>query len=318
MFDDSGVVVEDLIGVRFRAPGAWHAFYGEQILCGVGNSVQRAAIVAIVNFFLRGLGLRQGNFRSQASVGVVTRAELFAAVEKILRQVHRRKLLRLDAFRKFRDGQESQFFRGHRCPQGFAGASGVFPTRVFSSGFFSRSSSGLRYRPGPSPFSSAWARKRSSGGCARAQSLRRSVFCASEKRLPYWLRMVWTRASTSAWPSGESLGMSPACGGWAGGAAGMAWAAGMASAVAGAMDAAAEAMAARRANSRREIRPGLPEPGLRVSSIKISVCVVRRSKRLPAAGSEEATESGVERQHLGRNGVGKEATLEPQDRRRLH
>src|SRR5258707_7532926 len=79
------------------------------------------------------------------------------------------------------------------------------------------------------------------------------------------------RASTSAWPSGESLGMSAACGGWAGGAAGMAWAAGVASAVTGATDAAAEAMAARRANSRREIRLGLVELGLEVSSIKSSV-----------------------------------------------
>src|SRR6266436_2683354 len=276
MFDDGGVVTENLRGVGFRAPRAWQAFYGEEIFCGVGNSVQRATIVAIVNFFFGGLGLGQGDFRSQASVGVVAGTELCAAVEKILRQLHRRKLFRFDALREFRDGQESQFFRGHRCPQGCVSASGVFPTRVFSSGFFSRSSSGLRYRPGPSPFSRAWARKRSSGGCARAQSLRRSVFCASEKRLPYWLRMVWTRASTSAWPSGESLGMSPACGGWAGGAAGMAWAAGMASAVAGAMDAAAEAMAARRANSRREIRPDLAEPGLGVSSIEISVCVRRR------------------------------------------
>src|SRR5712664_3101431 len=76
------------------------------------------------------------------------------------------------------------------------------------------------------------------------------------------------RASTSAWPSGESLGKSAACGGWAGGAAGMAWAAGVASAVTGATDAAAEAMAARRANSRREIRLGLVELGLEVSSIR--------------------------------------------------
>src|SRR5216684_9259845 len=103
MFDDGGVVVEDLSGVGFRAPGAWHAFYSEEIFCGVRNSVERAAIVAVLNFFFSRLGLRQGNFRSQAGVGVVAGAELLAAVAKILRQRHRRKFFSFDAFRELRD-----------------------------------------------------------------------------------------------------------------------------------------------------------------------------------------------------------------------
>src|SRR6266849_1364403 len=182
MLDDRGVVIENLIGIGFRAPCAWHAFYGEQIFCGIGDSVQRPAIVSIVNFFFRGLGLGQRDFWSQSRVGVVAGAELFAAVEKILCQLHRRKLLRFNTFRKFRDGQESQFFRGHRSSSGYFRASGVLPTRVPSRGFFSRSTSGFRYSAGPSPFSSAYARKRSSEGCATAQSLRMSAFCSSENR----------------------------------------------------------------------------------------------------------------------------------------
>src|SRR5690349_5663877 len=97
--------------------------------------------------------------------------------------------------------------------------------------------------------------------------------------------------------------MSAACGGRAG-------TAGVASVVAGAMDAAAEAMAARRANSRREIRLGFAVLGLGVSSIKISVCALRRSKKLFAAGSEEATESRSERQHRRKRSAGKEVRRE--------
>src|SRR5258708_36525639 len=38
-----------------------------------------------------------------------------------------------------------------------------------------------------------------------------SAFCVSEQRLPYWTKMVWMRASTSAWLSGESLGKPAGC-----------------------------------------------------------------------------------------------------------
>src|SRR5712664_2144519 len=89
------------------------------------------------------------------------------------------------------------------------------------------------------------------------------------------------RASTSAWPSGESLGKSEACCGalLAGSerhppksaAATVACsfddAAGAAIAP-GATAATAEARAARRANSRREMPPGLAELSLGVSSIR--------------------------------------------------
>src|SRR6266851_4113373 len=104
------------------------------------------------------------------------------------------------------------------------------------------------------------------------------------------------RASTSAWPSGESLGRSAACGGTLlvgserrppksaaatfarsfDGAAGAAIAP-------GATAATAEARAARRANSRREMPPGLAELSLGVSSIRspfVSYGEVRNCLRL--------------------------------------
>src|SRR5262249_17375958 len=46
MFDDSRVIVEDLIRVRLRAPGARYSFDGEKIFGGVRNAVERTAIVA--------------------------------------------------------------------------------------------------------------------------------------------------------------------------------------------------------------------------------------------------------------------------------
>src|SRR5712692_9446630 len=147
-----------------------------------------------------------------------------------------------------------------------------------------------------------------------------SAFCSSEKRLPYWLKMAWIRASTSAWLSGESLGKPAGCcgGGTAASpdvaerrprrsaaatcACSVDGAGGVASAAAGATEAIAEASAARRANSRREMLPDLVELGLEVWSIKISVWDLRAGAR------EEATESRVERQQRGKEGEGKEAS----------
>src|SRR5258707_10236595 len=104
------------------------------------------------------------------------------------------------------------------------------------------------------------------------------------------------RASTWEWPSGESLGMSAACGGrWLVGwerrppksaaatfARSFDDAAGAAIAP-GATAATAEARAARRANSRREMPPGLAELSLGVSSIRspfVSYGEVRNCLRL--------------------------------------
>src|SRR5258707_14535169 len=79
MFDDGGVVIENLRGVRFRAPGAWHAFYGEQVLCGVGNSVKRAAIVAVVNFFFGGFWVRPRAFLGEGGERVFVAGGPFAS-----------------------------------------------------------------------------------------------------------------------------------------------------------------------------------------------------------------------------------------------
>src|SRR5262249_7973876 len=97
MFDDGSIVVEDLSGVRLGAPGGVDAFGGEEILCGVRDAVQRAAVMAPGDFLLCGFGLRHGEFRSEASVGVEARTELFGAVEEELGEVDRRKLFGLDA-----------------------------------------------------------------------------------------------------------------------------------------------------------------------------------------------------------------------------
>src|SRR5713101_2351333 len=155
-----------------------------------------------------------------------------------------------------------------------------------------------------------------------------SAFCSSEKRLPYWAKMVWMRASTSAWLSGESFGRAAGCCGStallggverrpprsaaATGAGSFDGAAGVVSAAAGATEAIAEASAARRANSRREMPATLDVVGLEVSSIKFSVCILRRSKERPAAGRGEAIESRVERQQRGKESGGKEASRQMQ------
>src|ERR1700751_27101 len=96
------------------------------------------------------------------------------------------------------------------------------------------------------------------------------------------------RASTSAWPSGESLGRSVACWGVLLAASerrprksavatlgcALDAASGVAIVAAGATVATAAARAARRANSRREIRPVLAGLGLVVSAIRMSGCVL--------------------------------------------
>src|SRR5713101_5452192 len=119
MFDDGGVVIENLSCVWFCAPGAGDAFYGEEVFGGVRNAVERTAIVAALDLFFGGLGLRHGNFRSEKRVSVVARTELLAALEKILRELDGRKFLRFDALGKLRDGQKGQFFGGHQWSLGF-------------------------------------------------------------------------------------------------------------------------------------------------------------------------------------------------------
>src|ERR1700730_2662021 len=132
------------------------------------------------------------------------------------------------------------------------------------------------------------------------------------------------RASTSAWLSGESLGMSAACGMPASlfdverrpprsaattGACSFDRASLVARAAAGATVATAEARAARRANSRRGMPAGLAGLGLEVSSIRSSLISlsVRGAGCTLSAGKEEATESRGEGQQRGKRGERKEA-----------
>src|SRR6266436_4118071 len=110
------------------------------------------------------------------------------------------------------------------------------------------------------------------------QSRRRSTFCASENRLPYRFRIVWKRASTSAWLSCESCGSLAGC-----------WGRGSASerrvrALAGTREA-AEAIAARRANSRREI-----------ARFSLPFIANLPAQFLTEGAKREATESECERQ----------------------
>jgi hypothetical protein len=57
MLDHRSVVIEDLAGIGFGAPGCGNSFYGEKIFRGIRNPVQRPAIVAALNFFLGGFRL---------------------------------------------------------------------------------------------------------------------------------------------------------------------------------------------------------------------------------------------------------------------
>src|SRR5215472_11687209 len=117
MLDDRGVVIEDLIGVRFGAPSGRHALGGKQIFCSVWNAVQWAAVVAASDFLLRGFGLLEGEFRREASISVEARPKFFGAVEKVFGEVDRRKLLGLNAGCEFGDRKEVEFLRGgrHSC-----------------------------------------------------------------------------------------------------------------------------------------------------------------------------------------------------------
>jgi len=130
---------------------------------------------------------------------------------------------------------------------------------------------------------------RSRGGCSKTHSRLRSVFCASEKRSGYWLRMAWNRKSASAWLCGESLG---AVGGFCGEVCAVVWADGGSEAVAagtisrrGSTTAVAAPSAALRVNSRRE--QGLSVVGM----------VITHQREVE--GHTEATESRA-RGQLGR------------------
>ena len=141
MIDHRGVVVEDLIGERFCAPGSGNALYGKKIFGGIGNAVERAAIMAAVDFFLGGVCLIEREIGSEARVGVEFWAQGFAAGQIAFGEFDGRDLLGLDFFGEFTDGGVEDRFAEHRpsLQDFFAGeAAGV------SDFFFSRSTRGLR------------------------------------------------------------------------------------------------------------------------------------------------------------------------------
>src|SRR2546423_2939900 len=113
MFDDGGVVIENLIRIRLRAPRTRNTTHCEQILGGVGNTMERSAVMAPLNFTVGGFGLLQRNVRSQPRVRIEAGAKLLAAIQKHLREIDRQKLFRLDALRQFAKRQKMEFFGGH-------------------------------------------------------------------------------------------------------------------------------------------------------------------------------------------------------------
>ena len=77
---DGGVVVEDLLAVRLRAPGGRDAARGEQVLGAVGDAVQRAARLARGNLLVGEVGLLEGQLARDGDDGAQSRAELFQPV----------------------------------------------------------------------------------------------------------------------------------------------------------------------------------------------------------------------------------------------
>ena len=100
MIDHGRVVIEYLVRIRLGAPCRRKSFDCEQVFCGERNPVQRASVVAALDFLFRCLRLFEGNLRRQEGIGVIARPELLAAIEVDLCQFDGRELLRLNAFRK--------------------------------------------------------------------------------------------------------------------------------------------------------------------------------------------------------------------------
>src|SRR5260221_4184512 len=155
MFDDRGVVIENLIFVGLGSPSCRKTLHSEQIFCGVGNSVQRAAIVTAPDLFFGGFGFGEGDFRCEAGIGVEPGLEFFGAVEIGLGEIDWRKRLGLKALGEFAGGEEEDVGAEHG--QGFpvagvaglaaAGADFALPGAAavgLVTGFLSRSTSGLR------------------------------------------------------------------------------------------------------------------------------------------------------------------------------
>ena len=138
VIDHGGVVVEDLIGERFRAPGCGDILDGEQVFGGVRNAVKRAAIVAAMDFFFGGLGLFHRESFGDAGVGVEPGAELLAAFEIAFGEFDGGELLGGNLFGEFANrGVKDRFFEhsGFRQP---------FLAGVADCDFLSRSTSGFK------------------------------------------------------------------------------------------------------------------------------------------------------------------------------
>ena len=75
--------------------------------------MQRATVVAALDFFFRCLGLFDGSLRHQVGVGVKSRSEPLAAVEICVRQIDGREFLRFQTFRQLSYRQMINLFARH-------------------------------------------------------------------------------------------------------------------------------------------------------------------------------------------------------------
>jgi len=115
VLDDRGVVVEDLIHVGLGAPGGGNIFHREKIFGGVRDAVERAPVMATMDFFFGSLRLIEGDRVGDASVGVELGSEFSAALEIALGEFDRRKLLGLNLLGEFADGgKKDRFFKHAR------------------------------------------------------------------------------------------------------------------------------------------------------------------------------------------------------------
>ena len=113
LVDDRGVVIEALVLVRLCPPRCGISLHGQQIFRRIGNSVQRPAVVALVDFFFRLARLLQREFGRQRGVGIQLRAILPAALEVSLSKLDRRQTVRVEAIAQLAHAEIEDILADH-------------------------------------------------------------------------------------------------------------------------------------------------------------------------------------------------------------
>ena len=124
LLQNGGGVIEDLAGVRARAPGGELAGVAQQILCAERNALQRAAVALALQLFVHVAGAADGGLGERQRERIVARPQLLQPLGEGAHQLVYGEFLGPEFGVQLTDGREEDIVRefGHYALKENAGS----------------------------------------------------------------------------------------------------------------------------------------------------------------------------------------------------